>query len=277
MEAKTLPRENCRIVGTPIGNLRDLSPRAAEALNEADVIFAEDTRTARGLLNHLKLSKPLESYHKDNEEKAAGKIIKFLSESKKIALISEAGMPGISDPGLMLTSRLVEAKIPFEVIPGACAAINAFLSSGLSKRGQFLFYGFLPRKGTKTALLKLKKIPFPIVFYESPRRIAETAGLLLEIFTPPIAVCRELTKLYEEVICLNSLEDIEKIRCQGEFTIVVNNETAENPVGETDFISTDKLAQLLKEKGVSGADIADLLKKLGIRRNKAYKAAIDTL
>jgi 16S rRNA (cytidine1402-2'-O)-methyltransferase len=271
---RTLPRENCRIVGTPIGNLNDLSPRAVQALTEADIIFAEDTRSARGLLSYLKLSKSIESCHKDNEGKAAERVIKSLSEGKRVALISEAGMPGINDPGLYLIKRLIEEKIPFEVIPGACAAINALLSSGLSKSGQFLFYGFPPRKGTKAALLKLKDISFPIVFYESCHRIAETAKLLLGIFPPPLAVCRELTKLYEEVLWINTPQELDKIRPQGEFTLVVNNESAEKVGGDSVPVSPDTLAALLKEKGVERSDIADILKRLGIKRNKAYKASI---
>jgi 16S rRNA (cytidine1402-2'-O)-methyltransferase len=271
---RTLPRENCRIVGTPIGNLNDLSTRAVQALTEADTIFAEDTRTARALLSYLKLSKPIESCHKDNEGIASERIIKSLSEGKRIAFISEAGMPGINDPGLILIRRLIEEKIPFEVIPGACAAVNALLASGLSKSGQFLFYGFPPRKGTRAALLKLKDIPFPIVFYESCHRVTETAKLLLEIFPPPLAVCRELTKLYEEVLWINTPQEIDGIRAQGEFSLVVNNEGAEKESGDLVPVSPDALAALLKENGVRSSAIADILKKLGIKRNKAYKASI---
>jgi 16S rRNA (cytidine1402-2'-O)-methyltransferase len=255
-----------------------MTPRGVQALSEADIIFAEDTRTARALLNYLKLSKPIESYHKDNEGRASAKAIKHLSEGKRIALVSEAGMPGISDPGMLFIKEAIRANIPFEVIPGACAALNALLASGLSGRGSFLFYGFLPRKGAEAVLLKLKKIPFPIVIYESCHRIAQTAELLLKYFPPPLAVCRELTKIYEEVVWLNSPHETEKITPKGEFTLVVNNESAEREEKtDGEQVSVAALTEVLKDRGVGRAEIMDILKKLGVKRNKAYRGYLKGL
>jgi 16S rRNA (cytidine1402-2'-O)-methyltransferase len=274
-EAAVSLRGNCRIVGTPIGNLGDITPRAVQALREADIIFAEDTRTAKALLSYLKISKTVESCHKDNEEKAAEKILKRLSEGKRTALISEAGMPGISDPGMLLIKQLIKASVPFEIIPGACAAVNALLASGLSESGQFLFYGFLPHKGAKNALMKLKDIPFPIVFYESRHRVAKTLELLLEVFPPPVAVCRELTKLYEEIIRIRSREEIANINLKGEFTLVVNNQFKKDKKNEAPCVlPPETLANLLKEKGVAGKDITAILKQLGVKRNTAYRSAL---
>ncbi|MDR2104442.1 MAG: 16S rRNA (cytidine(1402)-2'-O)-methyltransferase [Deferribacteraceae bacterium] len=275
----SFPRENCRIVGTPIGNLNDLSPRAVQALADADIIFAEDTRSARGLLSSLKLSKPLESYHKDNEDEAAERIIKALAEGKKTALISEAGMPGISDPGMLFIKRAIDENIPFEIIPGPCAAVSALVASGLSRDGRFLFYGFLPRKKKETVLLKLREIPYPIVFYESCHRIKQTIELLLRVFPPPVAVCRELTKIYEEALWLFNPQEIEKITPRGEFSLVVNNGGDNEPTGskkgmDKEGVSIEMLSELLKERGLKTGEIVELLKKLGVKRNRAYKQAL---
>ncbi|GAB7141242.1 ribosomal RNA small subunit methyltransferase I [Deferribacterales bacterium RsTz2092] len=210
-DRKATPAERriCRIVGTPIGNLSDMSERAIAALRGADVIFAEDTRTARGLLAHLDIKKELHSYHKDNELAASEQVLETIAAGKSVALISEAGMPAISDPGYVLIRRLLEQGIPHEVIPCASAAVLAAVSSGLCENGRYLFYGFLSHKTSEAEaeLVRLSTASYPIVLYEAPHRLKRTLEVLLKYFEPPMAVCRELTKIYEEVVFVSSAED----------------------------------------------------------------------
>jgi 16S rRNA (cytidine1402-2'-O)-methyltransferase len=248
-------------VATPIGNLKDITPRAVSALQEADVIFAEDTRTAMALLNYLGIKKPVKSYHKVNEVKASKQALACLENGERIALISEAGLPGISDPGYLLTRRLMEKSIPFEVVPGVSAVTHAVAASALSKNGSFLFYGFLPRNGTKKALETLKKTVFyPIVFFESPYRVIKTLEFMLDIFQTPIAVCRELTKLHEEVLWIHAKDELKKLTVKGEFCLV-----ADNTVNcRSTAIDIDPAISMLRSRGFSSKDIAVLLKSIGI-------------
>jgi 16S rRNA (cytidine1402-2'-O)-methyltransferase len=267
-------RKRCRIVGTPIGNLSDLTPRAASALEEADIIFAEDTRTARELLSHLKLSKTIKSYHKDNERQAAAEVLKELESGKNIALISEAGMPGISDPGFVLVQEMLRLNLPFEVVPGVSAVTHAAVASGLVK-GAYLFAGFLPHKEAEKTINALKNIPHPIVFYESVHRVKNTLRLLLEHFTPPVAVARELTKLYEEVFYVHSAEDIEQLTLKGEFCLVVDNSGHVAEESAELRIDAKKLTGLLKNAGLSTQGVVAILKESGLSRNQAYEMAKD--
>jgi 16S rRNA (cytidine1402-2'-O)-methyltransferase len=266
-------RARCRLVGTPIGNLSDITPRAVTALREADIIFAEDTRTAKALLHHLNISKPLESYHKDNEQSAVASVLAKLDSGQNIALVSEAGMPGISDPGFLLVRTLIEKNLPFEIVPGVSAAVHAAVASGLCEHGQYLFAGFLPHKGSEKVLEKFKKIPFPIVFYESPHRVKETVGLLLQHFPAPVAVCRELTKLHEEVVWVHSTDEFAKITVKGEFCLVVDNSkvTADTAAGSTDY---KKVAEILSDSGTPVKAIVEVLKTMGMKRNEAYEMAV---
>ena len=272
-------RSKCRLVCTPIGNLSDMTPRALSALKEADIIFAEDTRTAAALLNRYSISKPVRSYHKDNEREAVKTVIKELASGSKAVLISEAGMPGISDPGFMLVSALIQNNIPFEIVPGVNAAVLAAAASGLCKEGKFFFAGFLPHKGAQKAVKSYSAIPYPIVFYESPHRVKKSLKLLLEYFPPPVAVCRELTKIHEEIFYLSTEREIDNVTVKGEFCLVVNNagaETAGTNSGNIE-INADLLAELLAENSVSAKNIAEILKKCGVKRNAAYQTAKSAL
>ena len=274
-------RARCRIVCTPIGNLSDLTPRAAKALMEADLIFAEDTRTAKNLLHHLNISKPIESYHKDNERSAVLAILAKLEEGRKVVLISEAGMPGISDPGFLLVRTLIESDLPFEVLPGVSAAVHAAAASGLCKDGRYMFAGFLPHKGIEKALEKFINIPCPIVFYESPHRVKKTVELLLLYFPAPVAVCRELTKLHEEIVWVHNMDEFAKITVKGEFCLVVDNSKATptntKPLIYTiDTVDTEKIAKLLADNGTSVKVTAEVLKTIGMKRNEAYEMAEST-
>lgn len=263
------------VVGTPIGNLGDISKRALEALDNADVIFAEDTRTALNLLNHLGLKKKVVSCHKDNERTAANKILSELNSGGKAALISEAGMPCISDPGSAVVKTLIENNIPFEVVSGPTALIHGIISSGFSG-GPFHFYGFLPHKGPekKTAMEGLKNIPSPIIFYESPHRVKETLKMLLEAFPPPVACCRELTKLHEETVFINKPDDIENLTIKGEFVLAVDNSSAAAKEKTAGFDPAEVCKKLSKE-GFSSQEIVKVLKALGVKRNEAYKTVME--
>lgn len=189
------------LVPTPIGNLEDMTFRAVRVLKEVDAILAEDTRTSGHLLKHFEIRTPLQSYHKFNEHQAIERLITRLSQGDKLALISDAGTPGISDPGFLLVRACRKAGIPVECLPGATALIPAIAVSGLPS-DRFCFEGFLPaKKGRQTRLLKLSLEVRTMVFYESPYRLLKTLLDLAQALgeSRGVTVCRELSKLHEEV------------------------------------------------------------------------------
>jgi 16S rRNA (cytidine1402-2'-O)-methyltransferase len=259
-------------VPTPIGNLGDITRRAVETLADCDVIFAEDTRTAKSLLNALDIKKPVESYHKDNESTASKRIISQVYEDKKICVISEAGSPCVSDPGNVLAEELVKEGIVFEALPGATAFVPALTLSGFDV-DNFYFHGFLPHKKSdkKKEAEKLKSYNTVIAFYESPHRIKETLNILLEIYPSPIFVCRELTKIYESTYFISDKKDIDEITLKGEFVIAVNNRYKE----EKAMSGCKDTAEKLVKAGYKGKDCVNILKALGYKRNEAYSAVED--
>ena len=188
------------LVPTPIGNLKDITLRALEVLQEVDVILAEDTRTSSVLLNHYNIQKPLSPYHQHNEHKIVQHIIDQLKEGKKIALITDAGTPGISDPAFLLVRACVQNNLPVETLPGATAFVPALVNSGLPTN-RFVFEGFLPqKKGRMTALKQLAEEERTMIFYESPYRLVKTLAELMQYFGEDrlCSVSRELTKKFEE-------------------------------------------------------------------------------
>ncbi|HLO43994.1 MAG TPA: 16S rRNA (cytidine(1402)-2'-O)-methyltransferase [Leadbetterella sp.] len=190
------------LVPTPIGNLKDITLRALEELKNADIILAEDTRTSGVLLKHYEISKPLQSYHIFNEHKTVQKIIDILKAGRKIALISDAGTPGISDPGFLLVRACVQNDIEVICLPGATALIPALVVSGFPT-DSFVFEGFLPvKKGRQTKLTELKYEKRTMVFYESPHRLVKTLENLVEYFggDRTASVSREISKLHEETV-----------------------------------------------------------------------------
>ncbi len=260
------------IIGTPIGNLSDLSKRAVETLSSVDIVFAEDTRTALNLLNSQGIKKPCKSYYKDNEKTAAENIIECLLNGDNAALISEAGMPCISDPGAVVIKEVIKKGLPFEIIQGPTALIHGLIASGFSG-SRFYFHGFLPHKEKDKIkeIQNLLHIKTPVIFYESPYRVKETLNILLDYFPAPIAVTREATKVYEETIYINSKEDIENITVKGEFVITVNNIKDEQKE-EKNITSLDYeyiIKEMLKEN-ISSKDILKTMKILGMKRNEAY-------
>lgn len=189
------------LVPTPIGNLGDITFRAVSVLKEADIILAEDTRISSRLLHHLEIDKKLWVHHKFNEHKAVGSLVSKIQEGNKIVLISDAGTPGISDPGFLLVRACIENNIDVECLPGPTALIPALAVSGLPT-DRFVFEGFLPqKKGRQTRLVQLSVEPRTMVFYESPHRLVKCLLQFTEFFgeTRNACVCRELSKMFEEI------------------------------------------------------------------------------
>lgn len=214
------------IVPTPIGNLGDITYRAVEILKTVDRILAEDTRTSGVLLKKYEVNTPMRSFHAFNEHKVLASLIGELKSGKSLALISDAGTPGISDPGFLLIREALSEDLKVDVLPGATAFVPALLKSGFAS-DRFVFEGFLPqKKGRKTRLELLSSEKRTIVFYESPHRIVKTLAQLREYFGEDriVSVSRELTKKFEETITSrisDSLAHFEKNSPKGEFVIVL--------------------------------------------------------
>ncbi len=190
------------LIPTPIGNLDDITLRAVKTLQAVDAVLAEDTRTTGILLAHLGLKKNLLAHHAHNEHASAAGVVKLLKEGKTLALCSDAGTPGISDPGFLLVRECLRAGVPVECLPGPTAFVPALVNSGLPT-DRFVFEGFLPqKKGRQTRLAQLKEERRTMVFYESPHRLLKTLEQFAEAFGPdrPASVSRELTKVFEETI-----------------------------------------------------------------------------
>ena len=219
------------VIPTPIGNLEDITLRALRTLKEADCILSEDTRTTRHLLDHYQIATPCMPYHQYNEHSQLQKYIRMLECRDKVALVSDAGMPGISDPGFLLVRECVRQGIPVECLPGPSAFVTAIVGSGLPC-DRFFFYGFLPhKKGRQTALLRLAEMAETFVLYESPHRLFKTLEQLAEHCGSGRDACvsRELTKVHEE-IRRGTLEELvshfsgnESVK--GEIVIVVSGKT----------------------------------------------------
>ena len=245
------------ICPTPIGNLEDITYRTVRVLNEVDLIGAEDTRHSIKLLNHFEISKPLTSYHEHNKDTKGPYLINKLLQGENIALISDAGMPGISDPGEDLVKLAIKNGIEIEVLPGATASIMALVGSGLDT-SKFVFEGFLDRdkKVKKKRLEELKEEDRTIIFYESPHRLKETLKEMYKIFgNRYISVNRELTKKYQEII----REDLETVigifeekEVKGEFVLIVEGYKGEKTVTNSydDLNERDYVIKLIEE-GIS--------------------------
>ena len=214
------------VVPTPIGNLSDMSYRAVQTLKEADLILAEDTRTSGFLLKHYDIPTPTQSFHAHNEHKKVDHVIKLLSEGKNIAQVSDAGTPGISDPGYSLVRAALDNNLEVEVLPGATAFIPALIKSGFPT-DRFVYEGFLPhKKGRQQRIQSWKEEPKTIVFYESPHRLLKSLAQIEEILGSDrqVSVSRELTKKFEDTIT-GSITDVlayfSSKSIKGEFVIVI--------------------------------------------------------
>lgn len=215
------------IVPTPIGNLEDITLRAIRILNEVDIVLAEDTRTSGRLLKHLDIKTPLQSFHTHNEHGKLDYIIRELKEGKDIALISDAGTPGISDPGFLLARSCIANNIKMTCLPGPTAIIPAIVMSGLPC-DRFFFEGFLPhKKGKKTRIEFLLTLKETFAFYESPYRVVKSLKMIKELSSDSrsVTICREISKMYEECISGTIEHIIEKLeskaQLKGEFVVVV--------------------------------------------------------
>jgi len=217
------------IVPTPIGNLKDITLRALDALKEVELILAEDTRTTSNLLNHYQITKPLSPYHQHNEHKVLLHLIDQLSQGKKMALVTDAGTPGISDPAFLLVRECIKAGIKVECLPGATAFVPALVNSGIPSN-RFVFEGFLPlKKGRQTLLKKLAGEDRTMIFYESPVRLVKTLQEFIQYFGADRLCCvsRELTKLFEE-------------NRRGTLQEVCNHFKEKNPKGEIVIVIAGK-------------------------------------
>jgi len=218
------------LVPTPIGNLKDITLRAIEVLEEVDLILAEDTRTSGKLLKHYEITTQMHSHHMHNEHKTVSGIVQRIQGGETIALISDAGTPAISDPGFLLTRACVEAGIEVDCLPGATAFVPALVNSGLPNN-KFVFEGFLPvKKGRQTRLKLLAEETRTIIFYESPHKLIKTLGHFVEYFGEErqVSVSREITKLHEETIRGTAKEVLEYYTAKppkGEIVIVVGGKS----------------------------------------------------
>lgn len=214
------------LVPTPVGNLEDMTMRALRILKEADLVLAEDTRTSGILFKHFDIHTPLQSYHKFNEHQAVGHVVERLKAGSTIAVVSDAGTPGISDPGFLIAREACKAGIEVITLPGATAFVPALVSSGLPC-DKFCFEGFLPqKKGRLTRLEQLKNEERTIIFYESPYRITKTLQQFIDVFGCDrlVSVCREISKIHEESVrgtLQEALHHFEEHEPRGEFVIVL--------------------------------------------------------
>ena len=213
------------LIPTPIGNMKDITPRILDTLRSVDHIYCEDTRNTRILLSYYDIHKVLKSYHMFNEDKKCNEIIRELKEGLDIALVSDAGYPGISDPGYLICKRAIEEGIMVSTLPGASASITALVGSGINL-DKFYFYGFLnhDEKPKRKELEELKDFPYTLIFYESPHRINETLEMMREILGDRyIVIAKDLTKKYEEYI-KGSISDIINLNreLKGEMVLVVS-------------------------------------------------------
>lgn len=267
------------ICPTPIGNLEDMTFRVLRTLKEADVIAAEDTRHTLKLLNYYQIQKKMISYHEHNTRTAGERIVGLLEKGLHVALVTDAGMPGISDPGEDVIRLCVEAGLDMEVLPGPSAFVNALVGSGLPT-GQFVFEGFLKRdkKDRKIQLGKLAEEERTTILYEAPHRLAKTLKVLLAALgNRKIALCRELTKLhetYERTDLETALAFYEENPCRGEWVLVLSGKPAE-PVIEVDAEDLEKQSEIefkaLAADGVRFKEAVRLVsEQLEISKNDAY-------
>ncbi len=268
------------LVATPIGNLDDITMRAIKVLNEVDFIAAEDTRHTLKLLNHFNIQKPMISYYEHNIRERGEKIIKRLKEGQSAALVSDAGTPAISDPGEDIVKLCAEENIKVCPVPGAVAAINALICSGLST-SRFSFEGFLSvnKKSRQEHLESVKNSQYTLIFYEAPHKLLRTLTDMLECFgNRKIAVCREITKKYEEFIH-TTLEDaishFNEIPPKGEFVLVIEGAQEQKQTSEFDNMTVLEHINYYIE---AGFDKKEAIKKVandrGVSKREIYAETI---
>jgi 16S rRNA (cytidine1402-2'-O)-methyltransferase len=264
------------LVATPIGNLEDITYRAVRILKEADLIACEDTRHTRRLLDHYGIQKPTISYHEHNEAERSVDLVERMRGGAAIAIVSDAGMPLVSDPGYRLVRAAIDSGIPVEPVPGASAVITALAASGLPV-DSFLFGGFLPAKAgqRRRALEDVKATQTTLIFYEAPHRILETLDAIDEVMGPvPVVVAREMTKVHEEFLRGTAAEIHAQLArrdaVKGEYTILIGKPAAplpdETPLSEavesivrTGIPRMDAIKEVARRRGLSKSQVYDAL------------------
>ena len=270
------------IVGTPIGNLGDFSPRAVEMLKTVDFIAAEDTRVTLKLLNHFGIRATLISYHEHNAAARGPELLQRLMNGESGAIVTDAGMPCISDPGEELVALCHENGIALATVPGPTAAMTALAASGLPT-GKFLFEGFLPvKKGEREAALQaVARLPHTLIFYEAPHRLRQTLAALLEsLGDRPVTLCRQLTKLHEELrrttLAAAAAEYAER-EPRGEYVLIVEGAGEDNPAEQMTPEQAAALVRRLAGEGQSLSDAAkQVAKETGYRKGELYRLALES-
>lgn len=268
------------VCATPIGNLKDITLRCLETLKEVDLIASEDTRHTIKLLNHYEIKVPLESYHEHNKEAKGKKLINLLLEGKNIALVSDAGMPGICDPGEDLIKLCYENEIEITVLPGATASVTALILSGIKTRS-YCFEGFLPsnKKAKKEVIQRLKNDTRTYILYEAPHHLLQTLKELYEnIGNRNIAIVKELTKKHESVFktnLLDALKYFEDNAPKGEYVLVIEGANEEDILNEQkEQINNISIKEHLDQYISTGMDIKEAMKKVakdrGISKREVY-------
>ena len=269
------------LVATPIGNLEDITFRAINILKEVDIIAAEDTRHTLKLLNHYEISKPLISYHRHNEEVKSDILINKLLEGNNIAIVTDAGTPGISDPGEEVVKEAIKNNIEVIPIPGACALVNALIVSGLNTK-EFLFLGFLPlnKKNRDNALNKIKKANSTVILYEAPHKLIKTLqDLLKNVGDINCVLAKEITKIHEEFIRGNISNLLEQIQePKGEHVILLDLNNLENENDSEDEISQKTVEEQYKIYEAQGMNKKEIIKQIAknknVPKNEIYKLFI---
>jgi 16S rRNA (cytidine1402-2'-O)-methyltransferase len=279
----TSPRAHGRllVVGTPIGNLGDLTPRAAAALREADLVVAEDTRAAARLLAHLEVRRQTMSFNAHNADARLPDLLRHLSAGETLALTTDAGMPAISDPGARLVAAARDANATVEAVPGPTAVTTAVALSGVEAPG-FVFGGFLPSRPASARAAALDRllraagsVGLPLVLYEAPPRVRSLLAAL-EAIRPDVqvAICRELTKLHEEVLTGTPNEVSSRlVELRGEFVVVVSSIVPTSTEGGE--LSAGRVAAAGRAGGLSERGVVELLRASGVGRREAYRVARD--
>lgn len=266
------------LVATPIGNLEDITIRALNVLKSVDLIAAEDTRHTLGLLNHFEISKPLISYYKQTEKAKSEVLIPKLLEGKNIAVVSDAGTPGISDPGEEIVKQAIKNGIKIVPIPGACAFVNALIASGMPTN-EFEFIGFLSanKKERKDKLEEVKFDTRTLIFYEAPHKLRATLETILEVLGDrKVVLARELTKIHEEYIRGNLSTVLEQIvDIKGEFVIILEGNNISKKDLETNNLNEKTLEEHYAFYEAQGFDKKEIIKKIakdrGVNKNEIYQ------
>ena len=263
------------LCATPIGNLQDITLRVLETLKTVDLIACEDTRKTLQLLNHFSISKPVTSYYEHNKMVKGDVLLQQLKEGKNIALVSDAGMPGISDPGYDLVQQCLEEDIPFTVLPGAVAAVTGLVLSGLPTQ-RFAFEGFIPRvkKERLQFFQNLQQEERTMIFYESPHRLEDTLKTMSEVFPDrPMAAARELTKKFEEIVRGTPSEVLAHFAEQGirgEFVLLLHGAEPAEPEERDINWAVARTAQL-EQEGIAQKDaIKQAAKEAGLSKRDVY-------